>query len=278
MTGIDDVEHLAGGVGVSDFRDHAAGRVDAAEVHEGAPVVDGPFLPGARGRNGDLDGAGNAVFDGVLQRHHVEFAPVLGELQGQVDGKGRRLAVARAAAEKDGPVARHADPREDRRLVGREPEILESHPAVEPVAVEGAAVHVIAVEIVGTALAAQSAHRRGQRHGAARADRESLELAPLVGRLRRPVDLAVEEEAHHLPALVGAQRMAEFQLRVVDDRPHAALDAVMGENDIRCPRCGSLGKDGSETALQGTAGGLRCRPPLVRPCGGDILESAGTPR
>ena len=87
MAGIDELHHLAGRVGVADLGDHAAGRVDPAEMHQRFLEMPGPLIAQARGRHRDLDGARNAVFDRVLDGHQIELAVELGHLQGEIDGQ-----------------------------------------------------------------------------------------------------------------------------------------------------------------------------------------------
>ena len=110
------------------------------------------------------------------------------------------------AAEEDAAPERHADLGEHRRLLGGEAEALQGGALGDSVAVEEAGKEVVAVGLVGVPRWQRSAEDGGrQRHLAARADREALEGASLVGSLGGALVLAVEEEAHDLAALVCGQ-------------------------------------------------------------------------
>ena len=175
VAGIDALEDLAGGVGVADFRDHARGGMNPAEVHQRVLVVTGARLTRARGGHRDLDRAGDAVFDRILEGDEVELPVHLGHLQGEVDGHRGGLAVAGAPADEDAALHRHADLGEQRRLGVGEAKPLQGHALVETVAVEQAGEQMVGVGFVGTALAAQRRYPAGQRHRAAGPDGESLE-------------------------------------------------------------------------------------------------------
>ena len=108
-------------------------------------------------------------------------------------------------------------------------------PALDAVAVEEAGEEVVAVGLVGAALAAERGDGGGQRHLAAGANGKTLEGAPLVGGLGRALVLAVEEEAHDLAALVGGKRFGELELAVVDDAVDPAEAAVVLEHDVAGP-------------------------------------------
>ena len=232
MAGIDELHHLAGGVGVTDLGDHAARRVDPAEMHQRFLEMPGPLVAQARCRYGDLDRALNAVFDRILDGHEIELAVELGHLQGEIDGQCGRLAVARGAADEDAAVGRHADTGEQGCFGCRETEPLQGHAGVEPVGIEHAREQVIAVGLVGTALAAQRRDVRRQRHLAAGADRESLEGAPPVARLRRALVLGPAlDQAHGRKARSGLRRLqgrdlprdiSGFHPRALDLRQTAA--------------------------------------------------------
>ena len=236
MAGIDELHHLAGRVGVADLGDHAAGRVDPAEMHQRFLEMPGPLVAQARRRHGDLHGARNAVFDRVLDGHQIELAVELGHLQGEIDGQCGRLAVARGAADEDAAMGRHADPGEQGCFGCRETEPLQGHAGVEPVGIEHAREQVIAVGLVGAALAAQRRDARRQRHLAAGADREALEGAPPVARLGRALVLAMEQETGGLAALLGRHRLGQLQLAVVDDGEDMTGAAAGLEHHIARPR------------------------------------------
>ena len=88
VAGIDELHHLAGRVGVADLGDHAAGRVNPAEMHQRFLEVPGPLIAQARRRHRDLHRAGNAVFDRILDGHEIELAVELRHLQGEIGRQG----------------------------------------------------------------------------------------------------------------------------------------------------------------------------------------------
>ena len=240
VAGIDELEHLAGGVGVPDLRDHPGGGMDPAEVHQRVPKMPRTLLAGAGGGHRDLHRARDGVFHRVLDGHDIELAFRLLHLQREVGGQGGGLAVAGAAAEEDAAPERHADLGEDLGLFRREAEALQGRAALDAVAVEEAGEEVVAVGLVGAALAAERGDGGGQRHLAAGANGKTLEGAPLVGGLGRSLVLAVEEEAHDLAALVGGKRLGELELAVVDDAVDPAEAAVVLEHDVAGPGRGGL--------------------------------------
>ena len=235
MTGIDELEHLAGRVGVPDLGDHPGGGMDPAEVHERVPEVFAALLAGAGGGHRDLHRPRDGVFHRVLDGDDVELALRLLHLQCEVGGQGGGLAVARRAAEEDAAPERHADLGEDLGLLRGEAEALQGRAALDAVAVEEAGEEVVAVGLVRAALAAERGDGGGKRHLAAGANGKTLEGAPLIGGLGRALVLAVEEEAHDLAALVGGQRVGELELAVVDDAVDPAEAAVVLEHDVAGP-------------------------------------------
>ena len=236
MAGIDELHHLAGRIGVADLGNHAAGRVDPAEMHQRFLEMPGPLIAQARCGHRDLDGARNAVFDRVLDGHQIELAVELGHLQGEIDGQCGRLAVARGAADEDAAMGRHADPGKQGCFGCRETEPLQGHAGIELVGIEHAREQVIAVGLVRSALAAQRRDARRQRHLAAGADREALEGAPPVARLGRALVLAMEQESGGLAALLGRHRLGQLQLAVVDDGEDMTGAAAGLEHHITRPR------------------------------------------
>ena len=175
VAGIDALEDLAGGIGVADLRDHARGGMNTAEMHQCVLVVSGPGLSGARRGHRDLDRAGDAVFDRILEGDEVELPVHLGHLQGEVDGHRGGLAVAGAPADEDAALHGHAYLGEQRRLGVGEAKPLQGHALVEAVAVEQAGEQVVGVGLMGAALAAQRRDPARQRHRTAGPDGESLE-------------------------------------------------------------------------------------------------------
>ena len=210
--------------------------MDPAEVHERVPKMPRTLLAGARGGHRDLNRPRDGVFHRVLDGHDIELALRLLHLQREVGGQGGGLAVAGAAAEEDAAPERHADLGEDLGLFRlRSRGSPGSCLSLDAVAVEEAGEEVIAVGLVGAALAAERGDGGGKRHLAACANGKTLEGAPLVGGLGRALVLAVEEEAHDLAALVGGQRLSELELAVVDDAVDPAEAPVVLEHDVACP-------------------------------------------
>ena len=275
MAGIDELHHLAGRIGVADLGDHAAGRVDPAEMHQRFLEMPGPLIAQARGRHRDLDGARNAVFDRVLDGHQIELAVELGHLQGEIDGQCGRLAVARGAADEDAAMGRHADPGKQGCFCCRETEPLQGHAGVEPVGIEHAREQVIAVGLVRAALAAQRRDGRRQRHLAAGADREALEGAPPVARLGRALVLAMEQETGGLAAFLGRHRLRQGQLAVVDDGKDMTGAAAGLEHHVARPRRRRILEQAFDPASRRFTGGRRRSDARCPPAFGDLFEGCG---
>ena len=275
MAGIDELHHLAGRVGVADLGDHAAGRVDPAEMHQRFLEMPGPLIAQARRRHGDLHRARNAVFDRVLDGHEIELAAELRHLQGEIGGECGRLAVARGAADEDAAMGRHADPGEQRGFGCRETEALQGHAGVEPVGIEHAGEQMIAVGLVGAALAAQRRDARRQRHLAAGADREALEGAPPVAGLRRALVLAMEQETGGLAAFLGRQRLGQGQLAVVDDGEDMAGAAAGLEHHVARPGRGCVLEQAFDPPGRRFARGRRRCGARRPPAFGDLFEGCG---
>ena len=244
-------------------------------MHQRFLEMPGSLVAQARGGHRDLHRARNAVFDRVLDGHQIELAVELGHLQGEVGRQGGRLAVARRAADEDAAMRRHADPGEQRGFGCRETEALQGHAGVEPVGIEHAGEQMIAVGLVGAALAAQRRDARRQRHLAAGADRKALEGAPPVAGLRRALVLAMEKEARGLAAFLGRQRLGQRQLAVVDDGEDVAGAAAGLEHHVARPRRGCVLEQAFDPPGRRFARRRRRCGACCPPGDGDLFEGRG---
>ena len=274
VPGVDELQHLARRIGVADLRDHSRRRMHPAEVHQRVPEVPAALLAGAGGGHRDLHRARNGVFHRVLDSDHVELSLRFLHLEREIGGQRGGLAVPRSSAEEDAAPEREADLGEHRRLLCGEAEALQGGALLDAVAVEEAREQMIAVGLVGSALAAQRGDRVRQRHLAAGADREPLEGASLVRGLCRSLVLAVEEEAHDLASFVCGHGGCKLELAVVDDAVDAAEPAVVLEDDVAGSGSGGLLEEGAHLVRRRRLAACRLmrRPAPAR---GDLVEAGG---
>ena len=113
---------------------------------------------------------------------------------------------------------------------------------------------------------------RHRQAAAAGADREALEGGAAVAGLRRALVLAVEEEAHHAPALLGGEGEAERQLAVVDDGKDLAGVAPVLEHHVARPRRRRIGQQALDLPRRRASGLGRVASIVPAPQRGDLLQ------